>query len=368
MGISFGLAFLIGLAAQTDSLVLRARWVIDVEGGRALENGSIAVQGGRVAADAPSGARQIDLGNLTLLPGLIDAHVHLILGGEPEANARATVLAGFTTVQDLGAVAYRNLELRDRIEAGDVTGPRIVASGPWLGIAGGICDFGGIGVRGADAFRKRVRDDVARGADLIKVCVSGWLEDAFREPRKYEISDEELRAAIEEAHGQDRRVAVHALSEAGIETAIEMGADLLVHGGFTSPRTVERMKAAGVRQLTTLSSLPPGPALESLRSHLRVSVSLGLPLAFGTDAGVIPHGTNANEFTELASIGLSPAEALRAATIHAAGAVGLEGRVGTLRPGAFADVIGVEGNPLEDLTALSRVKFVMKGGRVLLSP
>lgn len=369
MGNSFALAFLLGLAApQADSQVLRARRVIDVETGRAIENGSIAVEGRHVATKAASGARLINLGNLTLLPGLVDAHVHLTLGNEPEANAKATLLAGFTTVQDLGAVGYGNLELRDTIEAGRVVGPRVVASGPWLGVSGGICDFQGIGLRGANAFRQRVREDVERGADLIKVCVSGWLEAAFREPRKYEISDEELRAAIEEAHRFDRRVAVHALSEAGIETAIEMGADLLVHGGFTPPGTVERMKAAGIRQLTTLSSLPSGPALDSLRSHLRASAALGLPLAFGTDAGVIAHGTNAREFAELVSIGLTPAEAIRAATVHAAGAVGLEGRVGTLRPGAFADVIGVDGNPLEDITALSRVKFVMKEGRILESP
>jgi imidazolonepropionase-like amidohydrolase len=278
-------AFFLWLATQTDPLVLRARWVIDVESGRAIENGSIAVDGDRIQAHAGVAARVIDLGDSTLLPGLIDAHVHLTLAGEPEANARATLLAGFTTVQDLGAVGYRNLELRDAIEADRVVGPRVVASGPWLGISGGICDFGGIGVRGAEAFRKRVREDVERGSDLIKVCVSGWLEDAFREPRKYEISNEELGAAIEEAHRLDRRVAVHALSEAGIETAVAMGADLVVHGGFTPPGTIERMKAEGIYQLTTLSSLRKAAPFESLRSYLRGAVRPGLPLAFGTDAG-----------------------------------------------------------------------------------
>jgi imidazolonepropionase-like amidohydrolase len=223
-------------------------------------------------------------------------------------------------------------------------------------------------VRGAEAFRKRVREDVERGSDLIKVCVSGWLEDAFREPKKYEISDEELGAAIEEAHRLDRRVAVHALSEAGIETAVAMGADLVVHGGFTHPGTIDKMKERGAYQLTTLSSLRKAAPFESLRSHLRGSVTLGLPLAFGTDAGVIPHGTNAREFAELSAIGLAPAAAIRAATLDAARAVGLEGQVGTLRPGAFADVIAVEGNPLEDLTAFGRVKFVMKGRRVFLGP
>jgi imidazolonepropionase-like amidohydrolase len=362
-------AFFLWLTAQSDPLVLRARFVIDVESGRAIENGSIAADGKYLQAEAPADARILDLGDLTLLAGLIDAHVHLSLAGEPEENAKVTLLAGFTTVQDLGAVGYENLELRDAIEAGRAVGPRIVASGPWLGISGGICDFQGIGVRGGEAFRKRVREDLERGADLVKVCVSGWLKDAFEKPDRYEISEEELRAAIEEAHGLKRRVAVHALSEAGIEIAVAMGADLLVHGGFTHPGTIAKMKERGVYQLTTLSSLrSPEASFESLVSHLRGAVRLGLPVAFGTDAGVINHGTNAGEFAELASIGLAPADVIRAATVNAARAVGLEGKAGTLRPGAFADVIGVDGNPLEDLGALGRVKFVMKEGRIFLAP
>jgi len=358
-------------APSSEPVLLRARWVIDVESGRAIEHGSIAVSGERIRAEPADNARTIDLGEATLLPGLIDAHVHLMLGGEPEANARATLLAGFTTVQDLGAVGDGNLELRDAIAAGRVLGPRVVASGPWLGISGGICDFQGIGVRGAEAFRERVREDVERGADLIKVCVSGWLEEAFRSPTRQEISVEELEAAIEEAHELGRRVAVHALSEAGIEAAVARGADLVVHGGFTPARTVERMKANGVRQLTTLWSLRqagPESAFEALQSHLRSSMGLGLPLAFGTDAGVIPHGKNARELAELSALGMRPEDALRAVTLEASRAVGLEGQVGTLAPGAFADVIGVDGNPLEDLAALERVKFVMKGGRIVLGP
>ncbi len=130
-------AIFLWLTAQADPLVLRARWVIDVEEGRAIENGSVAVDGDRIQTQTPDEARVLDLGDLTLLPGLIDAHVHLTLAGEPETNAKATLLAGFTTVQDLGAVGYKNLELRDAIEAGGVVGPRVVASGPWLGISGG---------------------------------------------------------------------------------------------------------------------------------------------------------------------------------------------------------------------------------------
>jgi imidazolonepropionase-like amidohydrolase len=363
------LAVLLWLGAPAEPLVLRARWVLDVESGRAREHGSIAISGDRIAAEAPENATVIDLGDRTLLPGLIDAHVHLLLAGQPEVNARATLLAGFTTVQDLGAVGYGNLTLRDRIAAGQVVGPRVVASGPWLGISGGICDFQGIGVRGAQAFRERVREDVARGADLIKVCVTGWLEEAFREPSKYEIADEELAAAVDEAHRLGKRVAAHALSETGIEKAVAAGVDLIVHGGFTSPATLERMKARGVPQLGTLWSLregAPGSTFDALHHHLRSSWALGLPLAFGTDAGVVPHGKNAREFQELSAIGMIPAERIRAATVEAARAVGLAGQVGTFAPGAFADVIGVEGNPLTDPSALERVVFVMKGGSVVI--
>lgn len=359
-------------------VVLRARSFVDVEQGRLVENVTIVIKGDRIAAagpqstvPAPQGAGGIDLGDLTLLPGLIDAHVHLTLGGDPAANARATLVAGFTTVQDLGSLDYAALRLRDEVRAGRIAGPRIVASGPWLGISGGICDFSGIGVRGAAAFRERVRLDVERGADLIKVCVTGWLEEALRQPSKYEISDEELAAAIAEAHRLKRRVAVHAISARGIQVAVEAGADLVVHGGFTSAATAELMKQRGVYQLSTLFSLErsgPPPAVDALREHVGPAVRAGLPLAFGTDAGVIRHGTNAREFDALRAAGLSPADLIRAATVSAARALGMAGEVGRLMPGHFADIIAVSGNPLDDPSALGRVVFVMKGGRVHLGP
>ena len=181
--------------------------MIDVDAGRLVENATVVIQGDRIVAagrdsdvQVPANASIVDLPSMILLPGLIDAHVHLTLGGNTAANARATLDAGFTTVQDLGAAAYGNVRLRDAIKEGRVQGPRVVASGPWLGISGGICDFNGIGVRGEEAFRQRVRDDVEHGADLIKVCVTGWLAEAVESLSKYEISDAELSAAIGEAH------------------------------------------------------------------------------------------------------------------------------------------------------------------------
>jgi imidazolonepropionase-like amidohydrolase len=300
------------------------------------------------------------------MPGLIDAHVHLTLAGAGEANARATLKAGFTTVQDLGAVNYDNIKIRNSIRDWKFPGPRVVASGLWLGVSGGTCDFQGIGVKGADAFRARVKKDVDEGADLIKVCASGWLAEAAEKPDTCEISEEELRAAIDEAHALKRRVAVHAISERAIATSVSHGADLIVHGGFTSKATVAEMAKRHVFQLPTLFSLKKNvaPALyEQLRTHLAGAVRDGLPIAFGTDAGVIRHGNNAKEFIELAALGMKPIDAIRAATMEGSKAVGLAGQTGVLKVGALADIIAVEGNPLDDLTALEKVTFVMKAGQ-----
>jgi imidazolonepropionase-like amidohydrolase len=363
--------------AQPPTIAIRAAAMVDVERGVRIPDAIVVVQGSRIVAagpqrnvKVPADASRIELATATILPGLIDAHVHLTLAGAAAANARATLAAGFTTVQDLGSAPYANIALRDAIAAGRVEGPRVVASGPWLGISGGICDFNGIGVRGADAFRQRVRADVEHGADLIKVCVTGWLANAVKEPATYEISDAELTAAVEEAHRLGKRVAVHALSDGGIGAAVRAGADLVVHGGFPARATVAVMKERGIQQLPTLFSLSSGaPAdVSALRRHMRDAVAWGLPVAFGTDAGVIPHGANAREFEELASIGLDAASALRAATVDAARAVGMPDTIGVLAPGRLADVIGVEGHPLDDRQSLQRVTFVMKEGQVFKRP
>ena len=361
------------LATEQTLTSLVARRLLDVERGAIIEDAVLVIEGKRIIAAGPQSStsprgRIIDLGDVTLLPGLIDAHVHLNLGGSAESNARTTLLAGFTTVQDLGALDYANIRLRDAINGGRTVGPRIVASGPWLGISKGTCDFNGIGVRGAEAFRDRVRKDIAQGADLVKVCASGWLAEAAQQPTAYEISDDELSAAIEEAHRAKRRVAVHAISERALNAAVLHGADLLVHGGFTSGETVAAMKGKGVLQLPTLWSFSrnnPPELYERLRAHMAASARLGLPLAFGTDAGVIPHGRNAAEFLELERIGLTRAAAIRTATIDGARAVGLNGQVGALTPGLLADVIAVPGHPLENLESLQTVTFVMKDGLVV---
>jgi imidazolonepropionase-like amidohydrolase len=359
--------------SSTRSISVTANRMLDVERGTVVANAVIVIEGDRIVAVGPASSTATrgtvtELGDVTVLPGLIDAHVHLTLGGAPEANALATVRAGFTTVQDLGAVDHGNIRLRDAIGSGNVAGPRVVASGPWLGESGLTCDFQGIGVKGADAFRDRVRRDVEAGADLIKVCASGWLGQAAKQPDAIEISEDELRTAIDEAHRLKRRVAVHAISQRALSAAIAHGADLLVHGGFTSAETVEAMKRRRVYQLPTVWSFKGGnpPAMyEQLRSHLTAAIRDGLPVAFGTDAGVIPHGSNANEFAELEAIGLSKIDAIRTATIHGAAAVGMASEIGVLQKGRLADIIAVRGNPLDDLQTLRRITFVMKNGAVI---
>jgi imidazolonepropionase-like amidohydrolase len=369
--VPFFLAAIATPALSQETRTLTARWVLDVERGEAIDNGIIIVKGDKIAAFGRKGemaaeGEEINLGDATLMPGMIDAHVHLLLAGAGEANARATLKAGFTTVQDLGALNYANIKVRNSIREGQFPGPRVVASGPWLGVSGGTCDFQGIGVKGADAFRARVRKDVDEGADLIKVCASGWLAQAAEQPDSCEISEEELRAAIDEAHALKRRVAVHAISARAIAMSVTHGADLIVHGGFTSKATVAEMAQRRVYQLPTLVSLKKSADIavyEKLRAHLAAAVDEKLPIAFGTDAGVIRHGQNAKEFAELVAIGMKPIDAIRAATVEAAKAVGLGGQIGALNNGLRADVIAVEGNPLDDLNALQKVTFVMKAGQ-----
>jgi imidazolonepropionase-like amidohydrolase len=359
------------LARAEETRILTARWVLDVECGELIENGVVVVTGDRIVAVARKGevvpkGEAINLGEATLMPGMIDAHVHLLLGGPAEANARAALKAGFTTVQDLGAINYANIKIRNAIRDGKFPGPRVVSSGPWLGVSKGTCDFNGIGVQGADEFRARVKKDVAEEADLIKVCASGWLEDAANKPDAAEISEEALQVAIDQAQALKRRVAVHAISERAIAMSVTHGADLIAHGGFTSKATVAEMAKRHVYQLPTLFSLKgsvPPEVFEKLQKHLAAAVRDGLPIAFGTDAGVIKHGENAKEFAELIALGMKPIDAIRTATLKGASAVGLADQIGVLKTGAIADVIAVEGNPLTDISALQKIKFVMKAGR-----
>jgi len=360
---------------QSDAIVVRAARLVDVRLGTIVPNPAVLVVAGRISAvgssdriRVPPGARIIDLGDVTLLPGLIDGHVHLSLAGAADSNAAATLNAGFTTVQDLGALDFAMLALRDSVQAGRLRGPRIFAAGPWLGVTGGICDFNGIGLQDVDAFTRRVREAVARGVDVIKVCVTGWVNDAYANPQHVEISDSALAAVVREAHGAKRKVVAHAIGAAGVRLAVQAGVDAIAHAGFADSETVALMRRRGVWIMPTLQSFSPESATahgQALLSHMRWMIGQQVPVAFGTDAGVIRHGRNAREFLRLQQVGMNPAEALRAATIDAARMLGLDDRIGAVETGKDADVIAVAGNPLDDLTALQRVVFVMQQGRVV---
>ena len=351
---------------------IRAGRLVDVEAGLIRNDMLIELRGDRIVAVRPAGKGATQATDLvldhdtTVVPGLIDAHVHLTLGA-PDSSGQATLRAGFTTVQDLGALDYANLAMREAIDAGKAVGPRIVASGPWLGVAGGTCDFNGIGVRGVEGFRARVDEDVRRGVDVIKVCVTGWPRDGFEHPDSVETAKEELAAVISAAHAAGRKVVAHAIGEAGVRLAVEAGVDVIVHAGFADDATLESMRRKNVYLIPTLTSFAPAKDeayVQALFERMRHVFTSGVPVAFGTDAGVIPHGTNAREFTWMVRLGMSPLAALRSATVDAAKLLGWSDRVGSIAPGRYADLIAVRGNPLEDVAALERVVFVMKGGQV----
>ena len=362
-------------ATPQDGLTLvRAGRMLDVETGTIREKVRIAVMGGRIQSVTPDSgplpavSHIIDLTRQVVLPGLIDTHVHLLLGGAADSNARATLMAGFTTVQDLGALGYANLAVRDSIAAGRMTGPRVVASGPWLGTTGGVCDFNGIGVRGAEAFRQRVREDVTRGADVIKVCVTGWPAEGFTSPDSLHITPEELAAAVAEAKAAGKRVVAHAIGARGVQLAVGAGVSGIVHGGFADSSTATLMRRGNVTMAPTLLSFSRGrgqPFGQALFDRMRLLLA-SVPVVFGTDAGVIRHGNNASEFALMVELGMSPAAAVKAATVDAARALGLSDRIGRIAPGLCADLIAVEGNPLTDVTVLQRVVFVMRSGAVYL--
>ena len=352
---------------------VRAQRLVDVESGKLLHEVAVEVRGDRIVAvhtaphRSPAGVTTIELGDVTLLPGLIDTHVHLTLG-DADSSLAKTLHAGFTTVQDLGSLGYAALALRDSVAAGRRPGPRIVASGPWLGETGKTCDFSGIGVRGAEAFRARVREDVRHGADVVKVCVTGWPQDGFDHPDSVEIASDALRGAVTEAHAAGRKVAAHAIGRAGVRLAVESGVDMIVHAGFADSLTLVEMQRRDVYLIPTLWSFVtegrPAPHGTALFTHMQRVLASGVPIAFGTDAGVIPHGRNAREFTWMVRLGMTPLAALQAATVNAARLLGLGDRLGVVAAGRQADLIAVQGDPLADVAALERVVFVMHDGVV----
>jgi imidazolonepropionase-like amidohydrolase len=419
---SFGIAIIVALLpvqAQTapSDFVIRAGHVLDVKSGRLLADQAIVIDGDKIvsigpasAALAPAGATTIDLPNSTVLPGLIDSHVHLTgdlknsgyrsLGiSLPRAtltgahNAKITLDAGFTTVRNVGAEGFSDVALRDAINDGDIPGPRMLVSGPLLGITGGHCDNnllpweyhvteGGV-ADGVEAVQHKVRENIKYGADLIKICATGGVLSKGDDPQASQFTQEELKAIVADAHRLGRKVAAHAHGAQGILWATEAGVDSIEHGSYINDEDIAEMKKHGTYLVPTLYlgdwflanaeslHVPPdviakGKAvMPAARKNVAHAFASGVKVAFGTDAAVYPHGLNAREFAVMVKLGLTPLQSIQAATINAADLLGWSDKVGAIEPGKWADLIAVDADPLQDVTTLEHVKFVMKGGAVV---
>lgn len=375
----------------------------------ALEQRVLLVEGERVAAalrasEAPSDLLIEDLGDVTLLPGLIDAHVHLIWDGahpQPEEQRRAesvakgavratrhaadTLACGVTTVRDTGCPNGVALAVRDAINEGIVPGPRVLSCGAIVVMTGGHCYGMGVEVDGPYEARKGARQQLKQGADFIKIMGTGGVYGAREEPWSPQLTVEEMRAAAEEAHQAGRVAAIHAEGRQGIVNAIEAGADTIEHGNQLTPELADRMAERGIFLVPTLAwfftaaEAQPGPAFpeEFVRKGREMarcsaaSIALahraGVKIAAGTDTGapLVPHNSVRRELELLVSLGLAPVEALACGTRLAAEALRLDREIGTLEPGKFADAIAVAGDPTQDVTSLYQLRRVLKGGKTV---
>jgi imidazolonepropionase-like amidohydrolase len=388
--------------------------MLDVETGRVLESRVLRIENGAIAAvtqRTPGQPVDIDLGDVTLLPGLIDAHVHLAGGEENSpyedllettaraavegvANARKTLLAGFTTVRDLGSRDFADAALRDAIAAARVPGPRMLVAVKSLSATGGHGDDnelpGDIRVErysaladGPEAVRHKVRENIRYGADWIKLLATGGVMSAGTDPSMADYSEEEIRAAVAAAADKRRDVAVHAHGAEGIKRAIRAGARSIEHASMLDDEAVKLARERGtwlvMNPYTNRYMIERGAAggyepyqleksrqvLELKMASLRKAVAAGLKLAYGTDAGVQAHGLNGRQLAMYVEAGMSPLAAIRAATVVNAELLRMEGRIGTLRAGAWADIIAVSGDPLADVRVLEAPVWIMKAGEVV---
>lgn len=403
--------------AVAAPIYVTAARMIDPASGKAIADPAVIIDDGKVAAvgtkatlRAPDGAETVDLGAKTILPGLIDMHTHLIgdasLGGynsfgetrESAAiwgvvNARKTLMAGFTTVRNVGAGDFADVALRDAINSGLVSGPRMYVSGPPVSIIGGHCadynllpnDFHLLGegvATGPWEMRAKVRTNIKYGADLIKTCSTGGVFSKGTIPGAEQNTVEELSAIVAEAHQRGLKVASHAHGNAGIKNAIKAGVDTIEHASYLDKEAINMAKSKGVylamdiynTEYTQAEGRKNGELEEFLkkdadiaeiqRESFREAVKAGAKVIYGTDSGVYPHGDNARQFVWMVKYGMTPAQAIRSATSLAAEALGKENMLGQIKPGFAADMIAVEGDPLADVSVLEKVGFVMKDGAI----
>jgi len=389
------------LNVRTGELVANQIVVFD-EGGTITAVGDVSI--------VPQGATPVDLSGMTCLPGLIDVHTHLTtdpadtgykglgVSAPMEAitgakNASRTVRAGFTTVRNVGAGHFADVALRDGINQGGIPGPRMIVSGPALGITGGHCDnnllpyefhYKDEGVAdGPWEVRAKVREVVKYGADVVKVCASGGVLSKGDQPGTPQYTVEELTAIAQEAHKLGRKVAAHAHGTQSIKDAIHAGIDSIEHSSLIDDEGIALAKEHGTYLVFDIynddyilaEGAKAGMLPESIekekklgrfqRENFRHAYQSGAKMAYGTDAGVYPHGDNARQFSTMVEWGMKPIDAIQAATINAADLIGWKDEVGVLETGHYADLIAVQGNPLENVKILESVSFVMKGGAIV---
>ena len=402
-------------AASAETTLLTGGHVIDVERGTVMKDHDILIEDGAIKALGrkgtlgASGAAKVDMKGAFLLPGLSDSHVHLTSRSDLHgyrrlavstprsaisgvANAEKTLRAGFTTVRNLGGPGFADVDLKDAIDTGEVPGPRIIPAGQSIGITGGHCDnnllpyedhaIGGGVADGPWAVRQKVRENKKYGAEVIKFCGTGGVLSKGTTIGAQQFTLEEMQAIVSEAHELGLKVAVHAHGAKGIQTALEAGVDSVEHASLISDESL----TLAVKQGTFLSMdiyvsdfilgegeaagiLPESLEKEKIvgqaqRERFQAAVKAGAKIAFGTDAGVYTHGLNARQFALMVKWGMSPAEAIRAATLGNAELFGLKDQIGSLAVGKRADIIAVDGDPLADVRQLEDVDFVMKDGAV----
>lgn len=403
-------------------IVLRAAQIIDGTGAAPIRNGAIMITDDKISAIGPfaamtfpAGTRVIDLGDATLMPGYIDSHTHIIgrVLGDPEGNnsgvrdyesfgamlgvgnAERTLLAGFTTIRNVGAGNFDDLALRKAITDGFVPGPRIRAAAHSIGITGGHCDENGYkpgladgdyktGIAdGAEQVRAAVRYQVKYGADVIKTCATGGVLSEGDAVGATQYTYEELKAMVDEAHKLERKVAAHAHGTEGIKIATRAGVSSIEHGSFLDVEGAKMMAERGTYLVPTLmagegveklakSGVLKGfrgekalAAAAAMRQAIKIAIANRVPIALGTDAGVIPHGTNAREFILMVEWGgMRPMDAIVAGTMNGAKLLGWENTIGSLAIGKFADIVAVRGDPLSDIKRMENVVFVMKNGEI----